>query len=136
MDFYKKMIDGHSTKDETTGDAELDALLKGSDDVLHQSRRLFLRIQKIMVEEAKAISEDKSRGHTRAMFASMLLFGTAWQIIGWLWSGVRTNYKKDGQDGIVYRLWKVMEATFGAADNAEMEANTKALNKKWGIGDE
>lgn len=129
MDFYKTI--GSFIANGDGADPELQAILDRSDGVLRASRKTFIEVREIIVNHAKVIVEAENASGSKggAMLASMFMFAIGWQIIAWLWKGVKHAFEQNGSGSPVWRLWKTMEAAFGAADEEEMRQRMAALHK-------
>ena len=140
MSFYNLFTDREDSEGERPNDngrsgrKSLEDMENITEEVIYASRDLFRKIQIMISDEATKIKDDDTDkyGRHKFMFATMFMFAVGWQIIGWLWTGVRSMFERDGKASMVWRLWKTMEGSFGTADEAEMRAHMDKLKKEFG----
>lgn len=131
MSFYKIITENAASAG--ASDDEVKSALKDSEAALNAGYETFKKVTKIMVADSKAVMANSKNPKLAAMNATMLLFSVGWHIIGWLWKGVHPGFEAQGNKNTVYRLWRLMEATFGTHDEKQMAENVAKLHKEWGV---
>lgn len=119
MDFLKSMLGGKPNEDDDADfnpkpclDTQWETMEKGID----AGRDMYEKVRNVMVSETRSMKE----GDHGAFVACVAMFTCAHMMIGWLWTGVRETFKKDGKSSQVWRVWKVLEAAFACGPDVPM----------------
>lgn len=129
MDFFKALLG--AAKATTDGEGSN----KSVDEVFERSQELFKYIVSLMQDASKErYDRDKANRRPDAAFnASLMIFLTVWQIVGWANRGVEPRRREKGDDHPVVRLWDLMRAAFEDPDLVSNITKMQDLTNKWGL---